>query len=330
MYGWWLCLMVLISGTAGTKLTCFYFQTIHLFVGLSFNQPKFCLNATWNANGTTFADNSTIGESPKNIFINTNNTIYAVNSQTGRIQMWLNGSSSPTGTITSNSSDPFGLFVSSIGDIYVENSGTVYQVDVWRENNSSRLSALYVDGYCYSMFIDSNDTLYCSLRASHKVIKRSLDSSDYQVKLVAGTGCAGCQPHTFNYPCGIFLTINFDLYVADGNNHRIQFFQSGQVNGTTAVGKAAPGTMLLRFPRAVTLDADGYLFIVDKDNNRIIGSGPDGFRCVIGCTSQLGSAADQLSYPLSMAFDSHGNIFVADTDNSRVQKFVLSSNFCSK
>ena len=296
---------------------------------MAFNQPKICPEATWNPSGTTFAVNYTIGNGPRNILINVNNTVYAVNHQNGSIQIWLEGSSNPTGTIATDSNKPYGLFVSMAGDIYIDN-GFNNRVDVWRDNNTNYTSTLWVGGTCYSIFLDTNQTFYCSLHEPHKVIKRSLDISDTQLTTVAGTGCAGNQPHMLYYPHGIFVANNSDLYVADTNNHRIQLFRAVQLNGTTVAGRDAPGTMQLDHPKAVTFDADGYLFIVDSGNCRIIGSGPYGFRCVIGCTSNWGSAPNQLANPQSMAFDSYGNIFVVDTYNDRLQKFSVSFNSCSE
>ena len=164
----------------------------------------------------------------------------------------------------------------------------------------------------------------------HRVIRRSLDSNDTQVTTVAGKGCPGSYPQMLNEPRGLFVTINFALYVADSRNHRIQVFQQGVSIGKTAVGDGAPGTISLNIPTTVVLDADGYLFISEHLNCRIVGSGPDGFRCVIGCTGTSGAAPDLLLTPQSMSFDSYGNIFVADSGNNRIQKFLLSFNSCSK
>ena len=132
------------------------------------------------------------------------------------------------------------------------------------------------------------------------------------------------------YQRGIFVTHNSELYVADTNNYRVQLFRAGQLNGTTMAGREALGTVQLLNPSAVMLDGDGYLFILDAYNYRVVGSGPYGFRCVIGCTNGRGSSSNQLSASRSMAFDSYGNIFIVDTDNNRVQKFFLSSGTCSK
>ena len=71
------------------------------------------------------------------------------------------------------------------------------------------------------------------------------------------------------------------------------------------------------------LDGDGYLFIADTNNNRIVGSGPYGFRCLVGCSQFRGLAPDRLGYPFMLALDGDGNIYVSDTDSNRIQKFSV-------
>jgi len=133
-----------------------------------------------------------------------------------------------------------------------------------------------------------------------------------------------------SFPSGIFVDVNLNIYIGDCGNNRIQMFPFGQMNGITIVGNEAPGTITLNCPTAITFDGNGYLFISDFADSRIIGSGPYGFRCLFGCTSITGSASNQLSYPRTFNFDSYGNLFVADSSNSRIQKFLLASNSCSK
>ena len=62
----------------------------------------------------------------------------------------------------------------------------------------------------------------------------------------------------------------------------------------------------------------------------MIGSGADGFRCVIGCSVVSGLALDQLSYPFAVSFDRKGNLFAMDLGNDRIQKFLLSDNSCGQ
>ncbi len=299
-------------------------------LALSYNQPKFCSNASWNPNATTFADNTTVGLNPFGIFVNTNNTVYVADRANGTILVWFNNSINPTRTISGNLSSPYTLFVTTSGDIYVDNGNLNGRVDKWTSNINSSVPAMYVSKACYGLFVDINDTLYCSLRYVHQVVTKSLDSHSNITIIVAGNGTAGSASNMINNPEGIFVDINFDLYVADYNNSRIQLFKSGQLNATTVAGnESSNSTITLLHPSGIVLDADGYLFIVDSGNNRIVGSGPNGFRCVAGC-SGIGSASNQLYYPRTLSFDSYGNMFVTDWENSRIQKFLLSTNSCGK
>jgi sugar lactone lactonase YvrE len=150
-------------------------------------------------------------------------------------------------------------------------------------------------------------------------------------QIAAGNGSLGSTSDLLNSPRGIYVDINFNLYVADSGNNRIQLFQSGQLTGTTIVGSTSSTTTItLNGPTGLVLDADNYLFIVDSNNHRIIASGPNGFRCLVGCSETNGSSSSQLFYPQNMAFDSYGNIYVTDRNNNRIQKFILQDNLCSK
>ncbi len=181
---------------------------------------------------------------------------------------------------------------------------------------------------CFGLFIDISDTLYCSMPASHQVAARSLNSNGNTLTTF-GTGICGNASTMLCYSYGIFVNINFDLYVADCGNNRIQLFKSGQSNATTIIINGASENITLNCPTGVVLDADEYLFIVDYYNDRIVGSDVHGFRCVAGCFGN-GPAANQLRYPSTLSFDSYGNMFVTDQGNSRIQKFILSTNSCGK
>jgi hypothetical protein len=221
---------------------------------------------------------------------------------------------------------PYSLFVTIAGDIYVDN-GWNGQVDKWISNATNSTPVMYVSSSCYGLFIDVYDNLYCSMYNIHQVVMKSLHSSVNTSTIVAGTGCPGSASNMLNNPDGIFVDNNLNLYVADYGNHRIQFFVAGQVNGTTVAGNGV--SISLSGPSGITLDADGYLFIVDSYNNRVVGSGPNGFRCLVGCSGS-GSASNQLSLPHTLSFDSYGNMFVTDSSNNRIQNFLLATNSCGK
>ena len=162
------------------------------------------------------------------------------------------------------------------------------------------------------------------------VIKASMVGGTNTPKTIAGTGTSGSSSSALNTPNGIFVNAGFDLYVADCYNNRIQLFRYGQLNATTVAGNGALGTIPLSLPVSVFLDGNGYVFITDLGNHRIIGSGPRGYRCIAGCTGMSGLTSYQLSSPRGFHFDSNGDLFVADRVNYRIQKFLLVSSCSSE
>jgi hypothetical protein len=298
---------------------------------LSYNQPKLCPDASWNPNATTFASSNIIGSMPHGIFINRINTIY-VNSQDNKtISVWDEGSARLTITISRYLNDSYGLFVSITDDLYVGNGDCYRRYGKrWLYDPICNGRVMTIHRNCYSLFVDINDTLYCSLESLHQVVKSSLYDRTHTLTIAAGSGSAGSTSNMLNSPRGIFVNINFDLYIADCYNNRVQLFRSGELNGITMAGNEASGNILLNCPTGIVLDADDYLFIVDSKNHRIIGSGPNGFRCVVGCSGLEGSESDQLFSPQNMAFDSYGNLYVTDRNNNRIQKFRFDTISCGK
>ncbi|CAF1333025.1 unnamed protein product [Adineta steineri] len=296
---------------------------------LSFNQPKFCSTATWNPTGITFANQSIVGQDPHAIFVSTNNTIYVVNQQNNTILIWEEENINPTKVIHGNFEESLSLFVTSNGDIYIDDGDYNGRVQRWSVETSIFVTVMNVSSSCYGLFIDINNTLYCSMANHHQVVKRSLnDSAMTSNRVAAGTGIEGLASNQLSHPLGVFVDVNLDVYVTDCGNDRIQLFQSGALNGITVAGSGSLNpTITLSCPSGVILDAEKYLFIVDNNNNRIVGSGLNGFRCLVGCYGE-GSQSNQLNNPFSLSFDRSGNMFVIDAGNKRIQKFQYLEESC--
>jgi hypothetical protein len=271
--------------------------------------------------------------------VNTNDTVYLTNPNDDRIDVWLQESTKPMRTISTNLKSPYSVFVTINGDIYVDN-GEYGRVDMWTLNATTSVTVMYVDDSCYGLFIDTKDNLYCSIYNQHHVVKKALSSNLTISTIVAGNGVEGSTLNRLSMPMGIFVDFNFDLYVADCGNNRVQLFELGQTNGLTVAGGNTTEAFTLKCPSAVVLDADGYLFITDGDNHRILSSGPNGFRCLVGCSgSKIPFPAFPLDYSwASLSFDSYGNIMVTTSNwkflpfisYGATGKFLLSTNFCSK
>jgi len=283
--------------------------------------------ALWNGNAITFATSTTVGSTPYGLFVDINNTVYVPNRANSRIHVWKEGSIVPTKNITIGLNTPYSIFATSNGDIYIDNGYANSRVDKWtliNETNSS--TAMSVKDECYGLFIDIANNIYCSMYNVHQVITKALGSNSIVWTMAAGTDCSGSSSNQLYNPAGIFVDLNLNLYVADCGNDRVQKFLSQQVSGITVAGSAAAGTITLDCPTDVKLDGNGYLFIVDSNNERIVASSSNGFRCIVGCSMVAGSTSSQLNHPWSISFDSYRNMFVTDKDNSRIQKFTLISN----
>ena len=269
-----------------------------------------------------------MGTQPFGIFVNSNNSLYIPNRQTGEIHIWHNENHlNPTKTISGNLSNPISLFVTTNGDICVDNGYKKGRVDKWIAKNETWISVMNVPSRCSGLFIDIYESLYCSIHGNHRVDKKW---SNGTTTIVVGTGVNGSESDMLNSPYGIFVDINLDLYVADHFNDRIQLFRLNQRNGITVAGKgSAKITIKLNWPTGIVLDGDQYLFIVDHGNNRIICSDENGFRCIFGCSGERGSTNDKLSLPRTMSFDSYGNIYVTERYNDRILK-ILKNKLCSK
>ena len=263
-----------------------------------------------------------MGNYPTSLFINTNNTIYVVNAEKNRTLVWDVDSNIMTNIIYGTFKNPWSLFVTSNGDIYIDDGDEKRRVQKWVAENETFVTVMNIDSSCQGLFVDTNDTIYCSISSKHQVVKKSMNDPKMTSNIVAaGTDCRGSDLISLDEPRGIFVDVNFDLYVADCGNNRIQLFQSGESTGITVAGDRSPNpTISLSCPSGIVLDTEKYLFILDRDNHRIVGSSSNGFRCLIGCYGP-GFKSNQLFYPGSFSFDRYGNIFVADWANHRIQKF---------
>ena len=289
----------------------------------------FCSNASWKDNAVTVADRTIIGSAPLDIFINQQDQLFIINQDTGDTLIWKNLSGNPV-KIDSNATDPWSMFVTEENEIFIENRCPKNRIESWNLNGTRMRLISSVSSSCAGLFVDINNDVYCSQYYKHIVAKKSLNDPNNRTTTVAGTGCRNSAADALDTPNGIFVDKNLDLYVADSGNNRIQRFSYGRTVGVTVAGNGV-GSFNLLFPITVTLDGHGYLFIVDRGNHRIIGSGSGGFRCLVGCSGINGSSSSQLNGPTGLSFDSHGNMFVSDTFNHRIQQFSISpGSLCSE
>jgi hypothetical protein len=296
-------------------------------IDLSYNQPKLCSSTTWNPVPITLATNSP--QQFFGIFVNANDTAYAIDQVNNQILIWSNNDIYPIGVSVGNFSNAYSIFVINDDEIYIDNGTLNGRVDKWSLKTMTSIPVMNVSSACYGLFVDISNTLYCSMSDLHQVVKRSLDDNTMTLTTVAGVAyTSGPTSNLLYNPCGIFVDTNYDLYVADSGNDRIQLFQSGNLTAITVAGIGSLTiTIALNNPTGIILDADKYLYIADSGNQRIVGSGPTGFRCILGCYN-INSGSNPFGQPWSLSFDNYGNLFVTDVLNNQIQKFSLATNSC--
>lgn len=111
-------------------------------------------------------------------------------------------------------------------------------------------------------------------------------------------------------------------------------FTHGDLDRLTVAGISQSGQTVnhLNSPFSLTLDADGRLFIADRDNDRVIrwpswGTDVATLRAgtlIAGGLGQ-GTLAQYLDYPRGVAVDANGVVYVSDMGNHRVQKWTPGS-----
>ncbi|CAF0838772.1 unnamed protein product [Adineta steineri] len=134
-------------------------------------------------------------------------------------------------------------------------------------NASNQLSG--PSGVCYDYLY--TNALYVTDQGNYRVMKYpSGSTSGTYGTVVAGGNGVGSGANQLNEPRNIVVDSNGALYIADGNNNRIQRWLQNASSGTTIVGGTqGAAANQLDFPETVLFDKYNNLLISDRRNNRI-------------------------------------------------------------
>ena len=291
-------------------------------------------------------------------FPNVSNMITTV---AGNNTSGMGSGSSGDGGLATNATlvNPTDVAADNNGNIYLNDGGTSYsirRVDAngiitrFAGNNTSGFSG---DGgqaasaqlnYPQGLALDNNGNLYIS-DMGNRVI-RKVNSSGV-ISTIAGT------PGTFGYsgdggpatsaqlgaPSGITVDANGNIYFADLGKHVIRMINTsgiittvagtGNTSGYSGDGGLATAAKLYS-PNDVCIDAQGNLYIADRDNHCIRKVNTSGIISTVagiggslnyGFTGDGGLATSaKLNKPQSVSLDNSGNLYISDYTNNRIRK----------
>jgi len=198
-----------------------------------------------------------------------------------------------------------------------------------------------------SISFDATGNAYIADTSNHRILKRDIQGNLSVIADNGGKGFTGDDGPAIeaklNYPQGVAIDHEGNLYIADTYNNRIRKVDSNGII-TTVVGNGKKGyagdnalatAAKLRNPVAIVFDNNGHLYIADSGNHRIrkvtgqrtrkpsansiittfAGDGRSGYRGDNGLATKA-----RISNPSGLAVDSQNNLYIADTDNHRIRK----------
>ncbi len=182
----------------------------------------------------------------------------------------------------------------------------------------------------YQIAVDGNGNVYVADAGNHRIRKITAAG---EVSTLAG-GTQGTNDGTgadaqFNYPYGVTMGSDGNIYVADTHNHRVRKVTPEGVVTTVAgsTGGYADGngaSAQFYYLTGITSDADGNLYIADKDNFKIRKIAPNGDVTTLagsssGYVDATGTDA-KFAGPFNVAVDGSGNVYVSDANNHKIRK----------
>lgn len=122
-------------------------------------------------------------------------------------------------------------------------------------------------------FDSSTQSLYIANTQANNIVRWVVGASNWILVAGSSSGTAGLSSILLDYPRDVYLDYMKNVYVADSDNNRIQFFPAGKSTGVTIVGSTTgtPGSGLteLNSPIGLIVDTDFNVYVADYFNNRI-------------------------------------------------------------
>jgi sugar lactone lactonase YvrE len=184
--------------------------------------------------------------------------------------------------------------------------------------------------YPNGVALDSTGNLYVADSGNHTIREVTPVGTNWVVTTLAGLAdSAGSANGTnsaaqFNYPAGVAVDTNGNVYVSDTANHTIRKVTPVGTNWvvTTLAGRAgysgnvdATGSNArFYFPFGLAVTPNGNVYVADEINCSIRKVTPVGTNWVVA------TLATGFNQPFGVALDRAGNVYVAGTDDHTIRK----------
>jgi sugar lactone lactonase YvrE len=257
-------------------------------------------------------------QAPARVATDATGNVYVTDSQAGQVVVY-DAFGRVSATLTGFSS-PLGIAVDANGRIYVaeESLGSVSVYDAqW--NPLYKLGAgdqeFSLPNYIATTTGVDGTSVYVS------------DSSTHQVKvyrdgvLAFRFGAPGTNTAEFNFPTGLFVSTNSEVFVVDQNNDRVQVFNTQgaflrMFSLVTPLGGMGLGAVGGR-SQGIIGDNQGRLYVADSFQGFVRVFNVQGN--YLGRVGTMGNLSGQFRTPLGLALDGYNRLFTASANNSRVE-----------
>jgi sugar lactone lactonase YvrE len=131
------------------------------------------------------------------------------------------------------------------------------------------------------------------------------------------------------YPVDVVLDNSGNIYVAEGNKHRIMVYTaSGDFSYTIGTGEYSDAIGSFKSPVSIDVDSNGNVYVCEVNGHRVqVFTAGGAYAYSIGASGPKTNLEGFYS-PTGIALDSNGKIYVTDTKyNKRIMVFTASGSY---